>query len=90
MKDNRKQKDSKKGKKKWCGWCDKAMFINIEQCDEKRVFGKMNADAALEVYPEEGYMQIVVQGFHDDGMPSDEHALSIRTKYCPNCGRKLL
>ena len=65
-----------------CEWCEAEQFIRVT--DEAK-----NVDATLEIYPDECFMGLNVQGMNDDGGMTSEDTLDIPMNYCPNCGRKL-
>ena len=70
-------------KKKPCEWCEAEQVIRVT--DE---YAK-NTDATLEIYPDNCFMGLNVQGKSDDNEMTSEDTLDIPINYCPNCGRKL-
>lgn len=69
-------------KKKPCEWCESEQFFGTED-------GAKNVSASLEVYPEEAFMGVIIQGLSDDGELTHEERFDIPMHFCPNCGREL-
>ena len=72
-------------RKKPCEWCDGEKFIALVDADKIK-----NVDACLEIYPDNGFMGIDIDGINDEGeITLSENRYEIPMHYCPNCGRKL-
>lgn len=63
-----------------CEFCEKEWLQGVEM---------KNASVAVEVYPDNVHIAIVIQCIDDDGEMTGEESLDIPMEYCPKCGRKL-
>lgn len=72
-------------KRKPCWWCESEKFIQLVDTDKIK-----NVDACLEIYPDNEFMGIDIDGMSDDGeLTFSDDRYEIPMHYCPNCGRKL-
>jgi predicted RNA-binding Zn-ribbon protein involved in translation (DUF1610 family) len=72
-------------RKKPCEWCGEEQIIKLSEPN-----GKINVDATLEIYPDNGFMGIGIIQLNDEGEMVLEENYDIPMNYCPNCGRKLM
>ena len=63
-----------------CEFCQEEWFDNREL---------PNASLAVEVYPNNTHIAIVIQSMTDDGEMNGEESTEIPMNYCPVCGREL-
>ena len=72
-------------RKKPCEWCEGDKFIQLIDVNEIK-----NVDACLEIYPDNEFMGIDIEGWNDEGeITVSDGKFEIPMHYCPNCGRKL-
>lgn len=65
-----------------CEWCGSEQIFRLNE-------GCRNADATVEIYPDNGFIGFTVQGMNDENELVAEESMDLPLNFCPNCGRKL-